>query len=222
MSDTSLQTQGSAGNAGRNSKSGSLGDQASSLANEVKEQASHLAEKTTNEVKNHIAGLTEGAKEKLRDTVEQQKTAGAEYVHGVADAIRQAADGFEDRLPQAAGYIRQAAQQVDSLSDALQRRDIGELMNSLQGFARQQPTAFLGATFLAGFAAMRFLKSGMPARSGQEGYAGQQAGGQYRTQGAYSAYGREQDYGRGPDYSRPGDTLGSTSSPSVVPDRSGM
>jgi hypothetical protein len=35
----------------------------------------------------------------------------------------------------------------------------GKLVADVQGFARRQPTAFLGAAVLAGFAAVRFLKA---------------------------------------------------------------
>lgn len=228
MSDMSLQNKGPGGSGGRqSSKTGSLADQAGSLARDVKEQASTLAEQATSQVKDQVAGLTEGAKEaaasageKLRSAVEQQKNVGAEYVSGVAGAIRQAAEGFDDQLPQAAGYIRQAAEQVESLSDALQRRDLNELVDSLQTFARRQPTAFLGATFLAGFAAMRFLKSGMPSGSGQHHdnqHAGQGSGQQYRAPGQYGGQGRGQEFGRSAE-----DLRVSTSSPSVVPDRAGM
>ena len=34
------------------------------------------------------------------------------------------------------------------------------MMQDVQSFARRQPTAFLGISFLAGFAAIRFLRSG--------------------------------------------------------------
>lgn len=223
MSDTSYQTPGS-------KQSGSLADQASSLAKDVKEQASNLAGQASSQVRSQVAGLTESAKEmassagdKLRDAAEEQKNAGAEYVSGMAGAIRQAAEGFDEQLPQAAQYIRQAAEQVDSLSSALQRRDLNELFDNLQSFARRQPTAFLGATFLAGFAAVRFLKSSMPARPGQ------QQGGQYRdTQlsGAQS-YGSPRPYGGSPaggaSYRGPSDPFAPrTSSPPVAPERPGM
>jgi hypothetical protein len=39
----------------------------------------------------------------------------------------------------------------------------------VQSFARRQPTAFLGISFLAGFAAVRFLRSGSPSSSASGG-----------------------------------------------------
>lgn len=209
-----------------NSRQDSLGDKASSLARDVKDQAAQLADQATAQVKSQVAGITEGARDmasnagdKLRQAAEEQKNAGADYVSGMAGAIRQAAQGFDGQIPQAATYIRQAADQVDALSQALERRDLNELFSNLQSFARRQPTAFLGATFLAGFAAVRFLKSSMPARSGSPGGQPRHQFADDEFQGGARSYGSPSPYGgdhRGQD-------LGPrTASPSVAPDRPGM
>lgn len=173
MSDTTQQKPGMSGGADRqDAKGGSLSDKAGELAREVRQQASGIADQASSQMQEQMSGLSKSAKEaasnatgKLRSAVEEQKNVGADYVSGMAGAVRQAAEGFDQQLPQAAQYIRQAAQQIESLSLALRRRDLSELVENLQDFARRQPTAFLGATFLAGFAAMRFLKSSMPQRA---------------------------------------------------------
>jgi hypothetical protein len=120
-------------------------------AREVKEQASNVAE--------NAKGLASQAGEKLLSSVEEQKAAGADFVSGVAGAVRRAANEFDKDVPQAAQYIRLAADQIGTVSDAFRRRDLNQLVTDVQGFARRQPTAFLGATVLAGFAAVRFLKT---------------------------------------------------------------
>ena len=104
-------------------------------------------------------GMISQASEKLLDTAEQQKAAGASFMTDMAGAVRRAAGEFEGQIPQAATYIRYAADQIDNMSMSVKQRNVGQLMSDLQSFARQQPTAFLGATFLAGFAAVRFIKS---------------------------------------------------------------
>ncbi len=140
--------------------------QVSELAGELKKQAVDAAEHATQQVKEQASELADRAKtlasdagDKLRNAAEEQKNSGADFVSGIAGAIRRAASEFDGPIPQAGQYIRQAAQQVDSASDALRRRDLNQLVGSVQDFARRQPTAFLGATVLAGFAAVRFLKS---------------------------------------------------------------
>jgi hypothetical protein len=104
-------------------------------------------------------GLMSKASETLLDTAEQQKAAGANLISDMAGSVRRAAGEFDSQVPQVADYIRYAADQLESVSEAARRRDVGQIVSELQSFARQQPTAFLGATFLAGFAAVRFLKS---------------------------------------------------------------
>src|SRR5204862_7183838 len=122
-------------------------------------------------------GLVSQAGEKLLSSVEEQKAAAADFVGGIAGAMRRAANEFDKDVPQAAQYIRRAADQIGTVSDAFRRRDLNQLVADVQGFARRQPTAFLGAAVLAGFAAVRFLKtsaagateSNMSRRSTHEG-----------------------------------------------------
>lgn len=140
--------------------------QAKDLAGDFKQQASEAAQDATHQVKEKVSDLTEGAKElvsgageKLKAAAEDQKNAGADFISGVAGAVRRAASEFDDQIPQAGDYMRRAAAQIDSASDALRRRDLSDLLGGVQDFARRQPTAFLGATALAGFALVRFLKS---------------------------------------------------------------
>ena len=140
---------------GKGSSMPNLGGQVSSAvregAREVKDQAASIAESAKD--------LASQAGEKLLSSVEQQKAAGADFVTGVAGAMRRAANEFDKDVPQAAQYMRLAADQVGTVSDAFRRRDLNQLVADVQGFARRQPTAFLGAAVLAGFAAVRFLKT---------------------------------------------------------------
>lgn len=106
------------------------------------------------------------ARDTVLSTAERQKAFGAEIVSSVAGAIRKGAGELDQNVPQAAGYIRYAADQVDSMSETLRNRDLGQLVSDLESFARRQPTAFMGATFVAGFMAIRFLKSS-GARTGE-------------------------------------------------------
>jgi hypothetical protein len=100
-----------------------------------------------------------GAESKLRTTAEEQKAAGAERVSAIAGAISRTADELESELPQAARYVRSAATEIQNLSDAVRHRDLNVLLRDVQDLARRQPAAFLGVSVLAGFAAVRFLKT---------------------------------------------------------------
>jgi hypothetical protein len=120
----------------------------------VREAASEQATTVADSAKD----LASKASEKLLNSVEEQKGAGADFVSGMAGALRRAANEFGE-VPQAAQYIRLAANQIDGVSDAFRKRDLNQLVSDVQGFARRQPTAFLGMAVLAGFAAVRFLKT---------------------------------------------------------------
>jgi hypothetical protein len=120
-----------------------------------------------------VRSMASGATEKLMNTAEQQKRAGADYMSGVADSVRRAAGEFDEQLPQAARYIRRAADQMEEMSDSFRRREMRQMLSDVQSFARRQPAAFLGVSLIAGFAAMRFLKSSSPAASSRR-YAGGQ------------------------------------------------
>ena len=135
----------------------------------MKEQAASVAESAKD--------LASKASEKVVSAVEEQKAAGADFVSDMAGSIRRAATEF-GQVPQAAQYMRLAAEQIDSVSDAFRRRDLNQLVSDVQGFARRQPTAFFGAAVLAGFAVVRFLKTstGANAASPSEGHHGSVTG----------------------------------------------
>src|SRR3954452_13290476 len=92
--------------------------------------------------------------------------------------VRRASYEFDGQLPQAGHYIRQAAAQINSVSDALRTRDISELGGDVQEFARKQPAAFFGAAVLAGFAAVRFFKSAPEGSDYNSGMTRSNTGGQ--------------------------------------------
>jgi hypothetical protein len=102
----------------------------------------------------------------------------------VAGAIRRAANEFDKDVPQAAQYIRLAADQIGTVSNAFRRRDLNQLVADVQGFARRQPTAFVGAAVLAGFAAVRFLKT---STAGANASGNQSNGPHYKGPGSSSS-----------------------------------
>ena len=142
-----------------------IGEQAAQAARDLKDKASQTAKE-----------LVSQAGDRLRTSAEEQKEAGADRVSGIADAIRRTADGLEGELPQAAQYVRRAATELQNVSDAVRRRDVTEVVRGVQDFARRQPTAFLGAAVLAGFVAVRFLKtSSQPSAESRMGADSQSA-----------------------------------------------
>jgi hypothetical protein len=141
----------------------------------LKNKAMSMADASSEAIKDQAAGFVDAAKDfasqaadKLKGTVDDQKNAGAEYVSGLADTMRRAAREFDNDLPIAGTYMRKAASQVEMVSDSIRAGDFNDLVRQTQDFARRQPTAFLGLAVLAGFGAVRFLKSSAEASDSQQ------------------------------------------------------
>ena len=144
----------------------SVTDQAISAGRDVKDKAIGLAAASSETIKNQASEFVDAAKDvaseatdKLKQTVDSQKSAGADYVGSLAGTIRRAAKEFDGDLPIAGTYIRKAASQVEGVADTIRTGNFKDLVRGAQSFARRQPTAFLGMAVLAGFGVVRFLKS---------------------------------------------------------------
>ncbi|HMI13834.1 MAG TPA: YtxH domain-containing protein [Bradyrhizobium sp.] len=144
----------------------SVTDQAISAGRDVKDKALGLAAASSETIKNQASEFVDAAKDvaseatdKLKQTVDSQKSAGADYVGSLAGTIRRAAKEFDGDLPIAGSYIRKAASQVEGVADTIRTGNFKDLVRGAQSFARRQPTAFLGIAVLAGFGVVRFLKS---------------------------------------------------------------
>jgi len=72
--------------------------------------------------------------------------------------LNKAAEELENsNQPMIAGYARQLAGGVQSVSTTLRARGVEDLFGMVGDFARKQPAMFIGAAALLGFAASRFL-----------------------------------------------------------------
>jgi len=166
-----------------------LADQAISAGRDLKDKAAQAAGSSAEAVKEQAAEFVEAAKDvashatdRFKETIDGQKTAGAEYVGSLAETLRRAAREFDHDLPVAGTYIRKAASQVESVSDSIKNGNFNDLLRGAQGFARRQPSAFLGIAVLAGFGAVRFLKSSAEAADAGPSERSDERGGNLRRQ----------------------------------------
>lgn len=121
----------------------------------LKDQASDVADGA----KGAVSSIAEEARQRLNDLIDQQKTAGADTIAGVARAATTAAGDLEKSSPQVARLVREAAAGVDRLAGDIRGSDLGDVLGTLTEFGRRQPVAFFGGAVLAGFVLARFLKS---------------------------------------------------------------
>ena len=110
------------------------------------------------------AGVSTGMVDRARQTaaaqLTTQKSRAAEALGSVAAALRQSSQPLRDNNQVTlADYAGKAADQLEQLSSRFRERDLTELMNDVNRFARRQPALFVGAAFAAGVLATRFLKS---------------------------------------------------------------
>mgnify|MGYP000894764488 FL=1 len=143
-----------------------VSEEAVGEAREFRDKISDTVAGATSGMRQQAAEFTDAAKdvasqagEQVKEQLSDQASAGADYVDNLADTMRRAAREFDAELPIAATMIRRAASKVESLSDTVRAGDLQDLISGAQRFARAQPAAFFGIAVLAGFGAVRFLKS---------------------------------------------------------------
>ena len=167
MSD-SYNSQGGAAGPGAPGAAG-IADQAKTLGKDLKAKAFDLTDSMTRAAKDQAGEIGAAAKDiaadatgRVQSAMNEQKAAGADYLGTIAQAVQRAAGEFQNDVPQAAQYIRQAAGHIETVAGAVRQRDMRELVGEVQEFARRQPTLFFGGAVILGFAALRFFKSSAP------------------------------------------------------------
>ena len=168
-----------------------VGEQVASAGEDLKERAAEFASSSTEAIRDRASGVADAARDlgsqaadRFKEGFEDKKEAGARYVNTIAEAMRRAAQEFDEDLPIAGTFLRNGASQVEVASEALRKGDFSDLLRDARSFARRQPTAFLGLAVLAGFGAVRFLKSSAEQGGGENirAESGWQSGGGPRTQ----------------------------------------
>lgn len=124
---------------------GQVGDKAGQLVDQAKEQAMPM----------------------LGNQLGSQKDRAVGGLGTTADALRQTSQHLREQdQGSVAQYIDQAADRVEHFAGYLRQRQLGDLVQDAERFARRQPGLFLGGAVALGLLGARFLKS-----SGQRGSA---------------------------------------------------
>jgi hypothetical protein len=149
--------------------------QTQQLAQQARQQAGNLANRGTEQVKSQLAN---------------QKHEAAQRMTPVQTALRETGQQLRKQgQGPVAEYADKAADQVERFAGYLRENDVDRLLNDARGFARRNPTVFLGSAAALGFLATRFLKSSSEeGASGDYGYRGTPAA----TSSATITYGIEE------------------------------
>jgi len=165
------------------------------MAEQAKDTVSDVAE----QAKEKASQVASQARDQATSQIAQQKDRAAEGLGSFAGALRQTSEQL--RTQDQAGitqYVDSVADRVERFASYLQDRDIGEMVDEIEGFARRQPALFLGGAFLVGLIGARFLKS---------------SGRQTTMTGSYPIVSRR-------DYYQPGQSYGPTYERAVGSDTS--
>ena len=133
------------------------------------------------------SGIVDTVRERAAAQLTTQKDRALDGLGGVADAARKTTQSLREHQHETlAGYVEQAADQIERFSRNLKNKDVGELVRDAQGLARRQPALFVGSAFAIGLLGARFFKSSSPDRGTNRSGA---YGSGYRTDSERSAYG---------------------------------
>jgi len=159
-------------------------------------------EATSGQSTSSPAGIMGRVRSSANAQLSQQKDRATDGIGSVAQAVRQSTQQLRDQQHDTiAQYIEQAADQLERLSSRLKEKNVNELVEDAQRFARQRPALFVGSAFAIGLVGARFLKSSSErseygsyalSRSGgsETGYAGTHIPtGDYGTAGSGTGYG---------------------------------
>jgi hypothetical protein len=127
-------------------------------------------------VKEKVSGLAGGAFEKQKGTALGE-------LDSVASALRKAGSELGDSSGVAGKLVSAIADRVESAGQSLNGKELGDVVDDLERFARRNPATFISGAIAVGFIASRFLKSSasaVPARP-QQSLAGTGTGTEFGT-----------------------------------------
>lgn len=98
----------------------------------------------------------------MTQLLDRQVGVGAHMAEQVARSVKRAAEELNQEAPQLASLVQSFAGQIDGYAENLRDQSVGDLMRSASDFTRRQPAMVFGAAALAGFFALRMIKSSSP------------------------------------------------------------
>jgi hypothetical protein len=135
-------------------------------------------------LRQEASGLAGTIKQGLSEQAARQKNGIADRLNAVAERANRTAGDLRQDEPWLSNLLGRGADELAGMAEELRRQDIGDLMGSVELFARRQPALFMGATVALGFALTRVVGAGavstdrdqdryrrdLPTRYGSEAY----------------------------------------------------
>jgi hypothetical protein len=118
--------------------------------------------------------LASGARSAVAEAGEVAAGKSAEMKDAAAGEIARTAKGLEAAAAELEGsplqqdLLHEAAEGLKQISQAIEGKSIGTIVEDLSEFGRRNPLAYLGGAALAGFALARFARAAAPDRPATE------------------------------------------------------
>jgi hypothetical protein len=136
-----------------------LGQRTAKAASDAFSSASAAAGDTAAKAKQAASDTAATVTDQVKQLLDRQVGSGADMVGHFAGAVKRAAEELDRGSPQLAGLVRTAADRMDDYAHDLHDQSVDQLMRTASDFTRRQPALMFGLAALAGFFAMRTLKS---------------------------------------------------------------
>jgi hypothetical protein len=122
------------------------------------------------------AGSSSTVTSQVQGALDQQVVRGARMMSSVAQSTKLAADELENDAPQIADVVRSVADRLEQYSRNLENQSVNDLYMAATDFTRRQPAVVFGMAALAGFFALRTLKSSQSSAARRAQTASRQGG----------------------------------------------
>ena len=145
---------------------------------ETRSQITEGIESTTNTAKRAASEAASTIGSHMKELLDNQLGSGADIIGQLGSSAHRAAEDLELNAPQLAGLVRGVADRMEGYAEDLRDQSVDELFRSASNFTRRQPALVFGLAALAGFFALRTLKSTSPRPQSSRGQ-GRSAWGEY-------------------------------------------
>jgi len=157
MTDEGTRPAGTTGAAGQPTHGqGGVADEIRGASKDVTREAQAAGQTLRQEA----SGLAGTIKQGLSDQAARQKNGIADRLSTIAERANRTAGDLRQDEPWLGNLLGRGADELAGMADELRRQDIGDLMGSVELFARRQPALFMGASVALGFALTRVVGAG--------------------------------------------------------------
>jgi hypothetical protein len=116
-------------------------------------------ERTSTTAKTAAAEAASSIGGHVKELLDAQLVNGADIVARIGGSTQRAAEDLEQSSPQLAGLVRGIADRMEQYAGDLRDQSVDDLLNTASNFTRRQPALVFGLAALAGFFALRTIKS---------------------------------------------------------------